>query len=63
MVTVADCERVQTDWFRLRAEALGGSVWSDGPMTWIHGPDGVNLMFPRTVTADGARRGVARRRR
>jgi GNAT superfamily N-acetyltransferase len=62
MVTVADCERVQANWFRFRAETLGGQVWSDGPMTWIHGPDGVNLMFPSAVTTEGAMRGVARAR-
>jgi GNAT superfamily N-acetyltransferase len=62
VVTVADCERVQTNWFRFRADTLGGTVWSDGPMTWIHGPDGLNLMFPPVITVDGARRGIARAR-
>jgi GNAT superfamily N-acetyltransferase len=63
VVTVADCERVQTSWFRIRAEALGGEVWTDGPLTWVDGPDGLNLMFPRSLPADGVARGVERARR
>jgi GNAT superfamily N-acetyltransferase len=58
MVTVADCERVQTDWFRARATELGGAAWTDGALTWTDGPDGMNLMFPRTLTTAGVRRGV-----
>jgi GNAT superfamily N-acetyltransferase len=62
VVTVADCQRVQTNWFRLRAETCGGSVWTDGPMTWIDGPDGLNLMFPTEMTPTGVLRGVERAR-
>jgi len=39
VVTVADCERVQASWYRARAEVLGGEVWTDGPLTWVDGPD------------------------
>lgn len=62
-MTVADCERVQTNWFCARAEVLGGSVWTDGPLTWVDGPDGLNLMFPRSLSADGVARGIERARR
>lgn len=62
MVTVADCQRVQTNWFRLRAETCGGEVWTDGPLTWIAGPDGQNLMFPTGMTTAAVLRGVARAR-
>lgn len=62
MVTVADCQRVQTNWFRLRAETCGGEVWTDGPLTWIVGPDGQNLMFPAGMTTAAVLRGVARAR-
>ena len=63
MVTVADCERVQTDWFRHRAETGGGEVWTDGPLTWTDGPDdGQNLMFPTAMTTEAVRRGVDRAR-
>jgi GNAT superfamily N-acetyltransferase len=62
VITVADCQRVQTDWFRFRAETCGGEVWTDGPLTWTDGPDGQNLMFPTEMTTAGVRRGVARAR-
>jgi GNAT superfamily N-acetyltransferase len=62
VVTVADCQRVQTNWYRLRAETCGGEVWSDGPLTWIDGPDGQNLMFPATMSVAALRRGVRRAR-
>ncbi|MFG1807636.1 GNAT family N-acetyltransferase [Streptomyces sp. NPDC049040] len=62
MVTVADCERVQTNWFRIRATELGGRVWTDGGLLWTDGPDGVNLMFPRALTTAAVRRGVDRAR-
>lgn len=61
-MTVADCERVQTDWYRARAELLGGEVWTDGPLTWIDGPDGLNLMFPPHVSGPALRRGLDRAR-
>lgn len=60
MVTVADCERVQTNWFRTRATELGGTVWSDTEMLWTDGPDGMNLMFPRSLSTAAVRRGVER---
>lgn len=62
MTTVADCQRVQTNWYRLRAETCGGEVWTDGPLTWTDGPDGQNLMFPTAMTTAAVRRGVARAR-
>jgi len=62
MVSVADCQRVQTNWLRMRAEVLGGAVWADGPLTWIDGPDGLNLMFPETLTGGDLSRGVERAR-
>jgi GNAT superfamily N-acetyltransferase len=62
VVTVADCERVQTNWYRLRAQTCGGAVWTDGPLTWIDGPDGQNLMFPTTMTTAAVIRGVQRAR-
>ena len=58
VVTVADCQRVQTNWFRFRAETCGGEVRTDGPMTWIDGPDGLNLMFPAEMSTTGVLREV-----
>ncbi|MET0695707.1 MAG: hypothetical protein ABWY56_17375, partial [Propionibacteriaceae bacterium] len=54
-VSVADCERAQTDWFRVRAETLG-EVRTDGPLTWLRTPDALNLMFPEVMPADGLAR-------
>jgi GNAT superfamily N-acetyltransferase len=62
VVTVADCERVQTNWYRLRAETCGGEMWTDGPLTWVDGPDGQNLMFPTAMTSAAVLRGVERAR-
>ena len=62
MVTVADCERVQTNWFCLRAEACGGEVWTDGPLTWVDGPDHQNLLFPDEMSTPAIVRGVSRAR-
>jgi GNAT superfamily N-acetyltransferase len=61
-VTVADCERVQTNWYRKRAQHAGGEIWTDGPLTWTDGPDGLNLMFPQEMTAAAVRRGTERGR-
>jgi hypothetical protein len=58
MVTVADCERVQTNWFRVRATALGGAVRTDRDLVWSDGPDGLNLMFPAALTTAAVRRGL-----
>jgi GNAT superfamily N-acetyltransferase len=60
VTTVADCERVQTEWFRYRATNLGGAVWEDGPLTWTDGPDGLNLMFPPALTDETLLRGLLR---
>jgi GNAT superfamily N-acetyltransferase len=60
VITVADCERVQTEWFRYRATNLGGAVWEDGPLTWTDGPDGRNLMFPPALTDATLLRGLLR---
>ncbi len=57
--TVADCERVQTDWYRTRARVLGGRGWQDGPLTWILGPGVLSLMFPRDLPAPALADGVA----
>lgn len=62
MATVAECERVQTEWFRARAETLGGECLVEDGLVWTDGPDGMNLMFPAEVTAAALRRGVARAR-
>ena len=60
VITVADCERVQTNWFLARATALGGSAWSDDQLQWIDGPDGLNLMFRPAITLAALRRGIER---
>jgi len=62
VVSVADCERVQANWFRYRAESLQGSVTVDGPLTWTDGPDGLNLMFPTALPDAELARGVERAR-
>ena len=62
VVTVADCQRVQTNWYRLRAESCGGEVWTDGSLTWVDGPDGQNLMFPDEMSAAAVVRGLERAR-
>jgi GNAT superfamily N-acetyltransferase len=59
---VDDCQRVQTNWYRLRAQTCGGDVWTDGPLTWTDGPDGQNLMFPTAMTTTAVLRGVAHAR-
>ncbi len=53
---------MQTNWFRLRAQTCGGEVWTDGPLTWVDGPDGQNLMFPTAMTTAALTRGVDRAR-
>jgi GNAT superfamily N-acetyltransferase len=58
-VTVADCERVQSDWFAARAKAGGGAVWTDDSVTVTDGPDGLNLMFPTVIAAAPVARVVA----
>ncbi|GMA22613.1 hypothetical protein GCM10025864_03720 [Luteimicrobium album] len=62
MVTVADCERVQSSWFRLRATTLGGTVSDDDGLVWTDGLDGFNLLFPRALTTVAVRRGLDRAR-
>ena len=62
MVTVADCERVLANWFRLRAEVCGGEVWTDGPLTWVDGPDHQHLLFPDEMSTPAIVRGVSRDR-
>lgn len=59
---LATVEGVQTEWFRLRAERLDGTVWDDGPLFWTDGPDGQNLMFPRSIPLDPLDRGIERAR-
>ena len=55
-MTVQLCEQVQTDWFRTRAELLG-EVRTDGPLTWLRGPDEISLMFPETLPVASLARG------
>ncbi|MGI8418604.1 MAG: hypothetical protein ACR2P2_20880 [Nakamurella sp.] len=62
VVAVADCQRVQTNWFRLRASALGGEAWTDGPSMWIEGPDNQNLTFSETMSTTDVLRGIDRTR-
>jgi len=62
VITVADCQRVQTNWYGSWAAMCGGEVWTDEPLTWIDGPDGQNLMFPTVMTTAAVRRGVERAR-
>jgi GNAT superfamily N-acetyltransferase len=62
VVSVSDCEQVQTAWYRTRAIELGGNVWSDDGLLWIDGPDGMNLMFPRALTPGAVQRGLDRAR-
>lgn len=57
-VTVADCERVQTSWFQLHSEVLGGDAWEDAGLVWANG----DLMFPRVIDAAALARGVERAR-
>lgn len=61
-ITVADCERVQADWFVLRARELGGAVWTDDATLWTDGPDGLNLMFPRRISRAAVDRALERAR-
>lgn len=61
MVSVADCERVQTDWFSLRASQFGGRVWSDGPLRWVDGAGRAEPNVPARVVRQGARRPPFRR--
>ncbi|MET0787663.1 MAG: GNAT family N-acetyltransferase [Cellulomonas sp.] len=58
MSTVADCERVQTSWFQLHAEALGGDAWEDGGLTWANG----DLLFPQVIDPAALARGLERAR-
>jgi GNAT superfamily N-acetyltransferase len=60
VVTVADCERVQADWYRYRAEQLGGAVSRDGALSWVDGPDGPTLLFPDEMSDSAVVRGVER---
>jgi hypothetical protein len=58
--TVAECERLQTEWNRAIAVAGGGSVWEDEDLRWAWQPHNGHLMlnFPRSIDARAARRGV-----
>lgn len=58
VVTVAESQRVQANWFGYRAETLGREVWTDGPLTWTDGPDGQNVMFPKSEGAGEQQREV-----
>ncbi|MFL5686968.1 MAG: GNAT family N-acetyltransferase [Chloroflexota bacterium] len=59
-LTIAGCERNQTDWFRSLADACGGREWVTGPLIWVApAPDGdAMLMFPHEIPAEDLRRGV-----
>lgn len=58
MTTVADCERVQTSWFQLHAQALGTDAWEDGGLTWANG----DLLFPQVIDPTALARGLERAR-
>ena len=62
VVTVADCERAQTDWYAACARLTGGEDWQDGPLRWIWLPysGSLMLMFPAEIPPDAVARGVAR---
>jgi GNAT superfamily N-acetyltransferase len=51
MTTVADCERVQREWFAAR-----GRAWTDGPLTVTDGEGGLNIMFPAVLEPGAVRR-------
>lgn len=57
-VSVADCERVQTSWFQLRARAQGSDAWEDSGLVWANG----DLMFPQVIDPAALARGVERAR-
>lgn len=58
-IGVADCERLQTSWFRTRSQVLGGPVLVDGPLTWYVDSVGAHLMFPAELPPEELARGVA----
>lgn len=57
-IGVADCERLQTSWFRTRSEVLHGPVLVDGPLTWYVDGVGAHLMFPAELPREELARGV-----
>jgi GNAT superfamily N-acetyltransferase len=57
-ILVADCERLQTTWFRTRSQVLNGPVLVDGPLTWYVDGVGAHLMFPAELPRDELARGV-----
>ncbi|HTX31012.1 MAG TPA: GNAT family N-acetyltransferase [Solirubrobacteraceae bacterium] len=58
--TIADCERLQTEWNVATALAGGGSAWEDEGLAWAWQPHSDHLMlnFPTSIDAAAAQRGV-----
>lgn len=59
---VGECERVHSDWMLRRAEVLGGGSWWSDALHWSHGTNGLDVLFPDTVTPAGLAAGVDRAR-
>lgn len=57
-ISVVDCERLQTSWFRSRSRVLDGPVLVDGPLTWYVDDVGAHLMFPTELPREELARGV-----
>jgi GNAT superfamily N-acetyltransferase len=62
MVTVADCERTQADWYASCARVAGGATWTDEGLawSWLAHERSLMLMFPTTIAPAALARGVAR---
>jgi len=65
MITVADCEWVQTDWYGRCARLTGGEVWQDDGLDWVWMPHSrsLMLMFPTAADPSALARGVERGKR
>ena len=61
-VGIADCERLQTQWFMTGADAAGGAVIRDGPLTWTWLPANSHaiLLFPSEIPPESLRRSLGR---
>lgn len=61
MVTIAQCQRLQTAWSAALASATGGKTFSTHGTTWVWLPARRELMmmFPETVSANAVRPALA----
>ncbi|MBG6184363.1 GNAT superfamily N-acetyltransferase [Arthrobacter sp. CAN_A214] len=61
MVTIAQCQRLQTAWFAALANATGGKTFSTHGSTWAWLPARreLMLMFPERISAAGVRPALA----